>query len=132
MDVSGAKASGVDALVVAVSTFKDDGLDIDALGSACDSEEGESGGDALGVDMMGVSVLKSSPVRFFAFFGCNRTETGPKNSVQTCNRNHNHMRPVACGCMSSCDWLQWVAHQTSPRLAVNQRYAFNFVLFTDY
>ena len=54
MDVSGAKVSGVDALVVAVSTFKDDGLDIDALGSACDSEEGERGGDTLGVDMAGV------------------------------------------------------------------------------
>lgn len=54
MDVSGAKASGVDALVVAVSTFKDDGLDIDALGSACDSEEGERGGDTSGVDTAGV------------------------------------------------------------------------------
>ena len=54
MDVLGAKVSGMDALVVAVSTFKDDSLDIDALGSACDSEEGERGGDTSGVDTAGV------------------------------------------------------------------------------
>ena len=60
-----------------------------------------------------LSVLKSSLVWFFAFFGHNWTETGPKNSVQTCNHNCNHMQLVACSCMVSCNWLP-------TRLVLNQ------------
>ena len=37
-----------------VAVFKDSGLDINVLDSACESENGESGGDMLGVNMLGV------------------------------------------------------------------------------
>ena len=43
------------------------------------------------------SVLKSSPVRFFCLFWCNRTETGLKNSTKVCNCNRNHMQLVVTG-----------------------------------
>ena len=50
-----AAVSGADVtLAGVVAVFKDSGLDIDALDSACESEDGESGGDTLGVNTLGV------------------------------------------------------------------------------
>ena len=50
-----AAVSGADVTLAGVVTvFKDSGLDIDALDSACESEDGESGGDTLGVNTPGV------------------------------------------------------------------------------
>ena len=50
-----AAVSGADVtLAGVVAVFKDSGLDIDALDSACESEDGESGGDTLGVNTPGV------------------------------------------------------------------------------
>ena len=73
-----------------------------------------------------LSVLKSGPVRFFAFFGCNRTETGPKKSAELRNRNRNRMQPVACSCVVSCNQFQPVAYQTGPQpvATCNSRYVF--------
>ena len=52
-DVSGADVT----LAGVIAVFKDSGLDIDVLDSACESEDGESGGDTLGVDTLGVNML---------------------------------------------------------------------------
>ena len=50
-----AAVSGADVtLAGVVAVFKDSGLDINVLDSACESEDGESGGDTLGVDTPGV------------------------------------------------------------------------------
>ena len=62
------------------------------------------------------SVLKSGPVRFFAFFGCNQTETSPNISTHLRNCNCNCTQPVACGCVTGCDQLQLVAYRTGSRL----------------
>ena len=52
-----AAVSGADVtLAGVVAVFKDSGLDIDALDSACKSEDGESGGDMLGVNTPGVDM----------------------------------------------------------------------------
>ena len=50
-----AAVSGADVTLAGViAVFKDSGLDINVLDSACESEDGESGGDTLGVDTPGV------------------------------------------------------------------------------
>ena len=50
-----AAISGADVTLAGViAVFKDSGLDIDVLDSACESEDGESGGDTLGVNTLGV------------------------------------------------------------------------------
>ena len=75
------------------------------------------------------SVLKSGPVRFFAFFGCNRTKTGPKKSAELRNRNRNRMQlrgrlqPVPTGCLPD---------RSSTSCNLQLKVCIHFLLFTDY